>query len=458
MKIKNRLSLTFTIISASVLLVVLAAIYTLFYNFARNEFYAKLKDRANVVAQLYLEADEITADSLLSVKQKFFDKLPQENIQLYNHLNAPVFVKETHVYWNDATLATIRNERYYQYSIGKRQIVGIYYKDNQGNFVILVSAIDEGFLSQRANMLKVMAILFVLVSVGLFFTGRWFADRALSPINSVIAQMKRIRASNLHFRVNEGKGKDEITQLAKSFNELLEHLENAFEMQKTYVANASHELRTPITSIIGEIEVALQKSRNEEEYKQTLHSVLSSSEELKDTVNNLMELAQVDMEFAQPTLSQVNIEELLWQLQTEWHRKNASHNLVITISHLPDDQSLTTIAANPSLLTIALNNIIGNAFKFSNNGKVVCDLFADDDIIKVSVTDKGPGIPEQSLENIFTPFYRGDNAHSFSGNGIGLYIAQRIIKLFKGEILVQSKLGEGATFVVRFFHGRAVEI
>lgn len=452
MKIKNRLSLSFTLISASVLLVVLVAIYILFYNFARNEFYAKLKDRANVVATLYLEADEITADSLLSVKQKFFDKLPEENIQLYNSDNAPVFVKETHVYWNDAILSTIRKERYYQYSIGKRQVVGIYYLDNQGNFVILVSGIDEGFLLQRSNMLKVMGILFLLVSVGLFFTGRWFADRALSPINNVIAQMKRIRASNLHYRVNEGKGKDEITQLAKSFNELLEHLENAFEMQKTYVANASHELRTPITSIIGEIEVALQKSRNEEEYKQTLHSVLSSSEELKDTVTNLMELAQVDMEFAQPTLSQVNVEELLWQLQTEWHKKNGSNNLAITISHLPDDQSLTTIAANPSLLAIALNNIIGNAFKFSNNDKVVCDLFVDEKRIQITISDKGPGIPQDSLEKIFTPFYRGDNAHSFSGNGIGLYIAVKIIKLFKGEIEVRSKVNEGATFQVTFRH------
>jgi signal transduction histidine kinase len=454
MKIKNRLSLSFTLISASVLLVVLVAIYILFYNFARNEFYAKLKDRANVVAQLYLEADEITGDSLLSVKQKYLDKLPEESIQLYDNDNAPAFVKETHVYWDDAILGTIRKERYYQYSVGKRQVVGIYYLDNQGNFVILVSAVDEGFLLQRGNMLKVMAILFVLVSVGLFFTGRWFADRALSPINSVISQMKRIRASNLHYRVNEGKGKDEITQLAKSFNELLEHLENAFEMQKTYVANASHELRTPITSIIGEIEVALQKARNEEEYKQTLHSVLSSSEELKDTVTNLMELAQVDMEFAQPTLSQVNVEELLWQLQTEWHKKNGTNNLVITISHLPEDQSLTSIAANPSLLIIALNNIIGNAFKFSSNKKVICDLFADDNMLRLSVIDKGPGIHEESIQKLFTPFYRGENAKNFSGNGIGLYIAHRIIKLFKGEIRVKSKLNEGATFVVTFCHGK----
>ncbi len=452
MKIKNRLSLTFTLISAAIILSVLVVIYLMFYSFAHNEFYEKLKDRANVVAQLYLEADEITEDSLLHVKQKFLDKLPDESIQLYNNDNSPVFVKETKKYWNNEILARIRKEKYMQFAMGQRQIVGIYYLDNQGDFVILVSSINEDFLKQRNEMIRVMAMVFLLVTAGLFLAGRWFADRALSPINKVIRQMKQIRANNLHLRVNEGKGKDEITQLAKSFNDLLENLENAFELQKTYVANASHELRTPITSIIGEVEVALQKARNEEEYKKVLHSVLVSGEELKNTVSSLMELAQVDMEYTKPSLTPVNIDELVWQLQEEWNKKIGENSFIVTISNLPEDQSLTTIQANASLLNIALNNVISNAFKFSSNEPVACDLYADENLIQLKISDHGIGIPEESLTKIFTSFYRADNSTAFPGNGIGLYIVHKIIKLFKGDVLIESIVNKGTTVTIKFPH------
>ena len=102
--------------------------------------------------------------------------------------------------------------------------------------------------------------MFISVITALFFIGRWFAKKALEPIDDVVKQMQQVRASNLNTRIAEGNGKDEISMLAQNFNRLLKHLDNAFEVQQTFVTNASHELKTPVTSIIGGIEVSLNKA------------------------------------------------------------------------------------------------------------------------------------------------------------------------------------------------------
>ena len=129
--------------------------------------------------------------------------------------------------------------------------------------MILTSAADIQGHRRINDLVEIMLIMFVWVIAGLFFIGRWFAKKALEPIDDIVTQMQQVRASNLSIRINEGNGKDEISELAQNFNRLLKHLDNAFEVQQTYVINASHELKTPVTSIIGEIEVALNKKRTQ---------------------------------------------------------------------------------------------------------------------------------------------------------------------------------------------------
>lgn len=264
--------------------------------------------------------------------------------------------------------------------------------------------------------------------------------------------MQLINSTNLHMRVDEGKGKDEITELAGNFNRLLEHLENAFELQRTYVANASHELRTPITTIIGEVELALSKTPTGEENKRTMRLVLEESERLRDTVSGLMELAQVDMDYIIAEQSPVRIDELLWELQEYWVNKIGPGALQVNIEHMPESESMLTIPANHQLLFIALNNLIGNAFKFSDQHMVKCNFYADKSLIRMQIIDSGIGIPAEDISLIFKSFYRGTNSHTFAGSGIGLYVTQKIIQLFKGSLIAESAEGKGTCMTVKFTH------
>jgi len=450
MKIKNRLSLYFTTISAIVLLIVEAVICVIFHSLIKSDFYDHLMYRANVAAQLYLEADEISADSLSHVRARYMDPIPHEVIRFYDDKNAASFIKDKSQFWSAPVIDMVRQRKQMRFAEGDRQTVGIYYNDNQGNFVILVSAYDKQGHKRWLDLLESMVILLISATSGLFITSRWFAQKALEPIDRVIRQMRLVRAGTLNMRVDEGNGKDEISALAHNFNQVIEHLENAFELQQTFVINASHELRTPITTIIGEIEITLNKIRSHAEYEQVLQSVLTDAERLNETIGSLLELAHVDMNYTQPALKPVAIDELIWELEEYWTAKAGKGLFNVNILHLPDDHEKLVLMANKPLLTIAFNNIIGNAFKFSANKPVKCELNADEKGIAVAITDQGIGIMPEELEKIFTSFYRGTNVKGYNGNGIGLYVTQKIIGLFNGIIQVNSVPNCNTTVTIRF--------
>jgi signal transduction histidine kinase len=450
MKIKNRLSLYFTAISAIVLLIVQVVICIAFNSLIRSNFYDHLMDRANVAAKLYLEADEMSTDSLNHVKEHYLHSLNNEVIRLYDEKNAASFIRDKNQYWASTIINQVRKNKQIAFNEGQRQTVGIYYNDNQGNFVILVSAIDTHGAKRMEDLIKSMAVLLICVTVGLFLISRWFAQKTLEPIDKVIAQMQLARAGDLSLRVDEGSGKDEISALAYNFNRLLAHLQNTFELQQTFVVNASHELRTPITTIIGEIEIALNKLRTQPEYEEVLQSVLTDAERLNETITSLLELANVDMDYTRPAYKPVAIDELIWELNDYWIAKAGKGMFTVNILQLPDDQDKLQLLANKSLLTIALNNIIGNAYKFSKQQPVRCDLYADDENIIVKIIDQGVGIMAAELEKVFESFYRGTNVKSYQGSGIGLYVTGKIIQLFNGTISVDSTPGETTTFTIKF--------
>ncbi len=450
MKIKNRLSLYFSLIGSGVLLVVLSSIYLSFHSFIKDDFYNHLNDRANVAAQLYLEADEISADSLGRVRERFLKSLPGEVVRLYDSRNSAAFIADKNQHWDSKTIETVRKRGHLEYTDGDDQVVGIYYKDNQGNFVILVSATDIDGMRRLGVMLQTMLVVFIIVGAMLYFVSKLFATQALAPINDLVRQMQVIKASHLNVRVNEGNGKDEISELARNFNRLLAHLENDFELQKTYVTNASHELRTPITSIIGEVELALTKERSSQENIRTLQLVLEESERLMDTISGLMQLAQVDVDYNSAALQPVRMDELLWEIHDYWVNKPGSGPFKINIEHLPQNEALLTILANRQLMLIALNNLVGNAFKFSGQKQVTCDFYADEHVIRIRITDEGIGIPAAEIDKVTTSFYRSSNAGGFSGNGIGLYVTQKIIQLFNGTLSIRSAEGAGTTITTEF--------
>jgi len=452
MKIKDRLALYFTLVSTLTLLCVLTVVYFTFQKVMESEFFERLTDRTMVTAKLYLKADEISNQALEKVRAQYLEKLNGEVIRIYNERNNATFIGDDQQFWTNETIDMVRQQKKVRFKDGERQVVGIFYKDNQGDFVILASAIDYATEIRVQQLLKVMVVVFIVIFLGLLLSGRWIAKRILVPLNIFIDQVKLIKSNNLHFRVEEGTNKDEITLLSQNFNNLMEHLEHSFILQKTFVANASHELRTPVTRMIIGAEIALSKERQAEDYQRALQSVLEDAEKLENIITALLNLAKTDLEYSASMAQDIRIDEMIWQLQAEWSQKKGPGKLQVEMINLPmNDESSLIINANPTLLQIALDNIIGNAFKFSDDQQVTCVLEVTAQGINLTITDRGVGIPQDKLEKIFQPFFSSSGKAEHAGNGMGLYMAHKIITLFRGKITVKSVINSGTTFFIQFY-------
>ncbi|MBC9930538.1 sensor histidine kinase [Chitinophaga qingshengii] len=447
MTVRNRLSLQFTFLFAVLLLMLLAGIYSLVERNRKISFYDKLEDRAKTMAQFYLAEDNLSRESFLAVLKKYPRSLNQEVIRIYNHQFEPVFIKEDTIRWDKATLLQVAKDKRMRFTRHGQQVCAIYYADNSGNFIIVATATDSAGIENMRTLAWIMTLAFLASLLITYILGRIFSRMALTPINHLIDNVRSIRASSLDKRlhVNEHKT-DEIDALSITINHLLEHLEQSFEAQRVFIANASHELRTPITAILGEAEIALLQNRSTTEYKATLSNVVEDATRLTHLISSLLELAQANMDTHD--LQQVRMNELLWEVVDEWS-DNGKYPVRLSF-RFGLDVSRVTMQGQRHLLFIALGNVVKNAIKFSAGEEVYCELHSTDTHIHISVADKGIGIPEGETEKIFRPFYRSANAMSFTGFGIGLSLTEKIVRLHNGTIQADSANGYGTTFRFAF--------
>ncbi|MET4139451.1 HAMP domain-containing sensor histidine kinase [Pedobacter sp. UYP1] len=446
MKVKNRLSLQFTFMFAILLLVVLTGIYVLVEHNRLKSFMNKLDERAVTVAQFYLAEDNLSKDIFRQVAKKFPQSLTHESIRVYDDKFNSKFTREDSISWKHDFLSQIVKKKSIHLRQGETQITGIYYPDNSGNFIVVVSAIDDRGLHDMEQLRLIMTAFFISSLFITFFIGRIFARISLQPIVSITDNLKRIRASSLHHRLSVNQAKtDETDNLSSAINQLLEHLEQSFESQKSFVANASHELRTPITSILGEAEITLMRERSPEEYKHALQEIVGSVERLNYIINSLMELMQTNLD--NKDFQSIRIDELIWEIADELAFKTNTDPIKI-IYDLPTDQSKRTLQGNRQLLFIAINNILKNAVKFSVGQEVLCTVGYKNQQMVIAIKDVGIGISPADIKKIFQPFYRSANALNFSGYGIGLSLTNNIVKQHNGSIQVESILGQGTTFYV----------
>lgn len=448
MKFKNALSLQFTFMFAFLLFIVLSGIYVIVEHNRSKSFFNKLDERAMIAGQFYFAEDNLPIKMFRKVSEKFPQSLSQESISIYNDQLQFKFMPEDSIHWKESFLKEILKKKNLHYKSGDRQVSGLYYEDNSGNFVVVVSAIDERGFEDMDQLRIIMSAFFVASLFITFFIGRIFANISLRPIVKITANLKRIRSSNLHRRLSINTAKtDEIDMLSLTINQMLEHLEQSFDSQKSFVANASHELRTPITSILGEAEITLMKERDPATYKSALKEIVSSVERLNLIINSLMELMQTNLD--NRDFQNVKVDELMWEIADELAGKSNADQIRMGY-HLPEDSTKSVISGNRRLLFIAISNILKNAVKFSEGKTVDCEVRYIDKGIQITIRDQGIGIAKEDLVKIFQPFFRASNAMKFQGYGIGLSLTDNIVKLHNGTIAINSVLQQGTTIVLFF--------
>jgi signal transduction histidine kinase len=259
--------------------------------------------------------------------------------------------------------------------------------------------------------------------------------------------MEQITAHDSNKRLPEASLQDEVGQMARTFNDLLDRLEFAYSQQRNFVSYVTHELRTPLTIMQGQAEVALMKERTNEEYSQALESVKAEVQDMIKLVNELLELVRANADAHLVDLRQVRVDDLIWQARGQLIQKKPHYEINVSFEEVPDSEDIT-VMGNGALLKMAFMNLMENACKYSTEPICHVTIHASKKELEVRVIDHGTGISEEDLQHIFEPFYRSVNTHEVSGHGIGLPLTKRIIEIHRGKISIESEVGKGSIIII----------
>lgn len=302
----------------------------------------------------------------------------------------------------------------------------------------------ETQISQRLTLMQVGIPMVLLIAM---LGGLFLSSRALNPLKNMINTTKEIKAGELSQRVPVPNANDEIKTLALTLNEMLDRIQQAFQSQERFVADASHQLLTPLTIMRGELEL-LRKSETKD-IDQFIKSSLQEVDNLSGIVQEMLLLARVDAGIGALNLQELALDELIFDVLPRCEKLASSKGIKIKLNinnETADDRKI--VRGDNDLLQNLVINIIENAIKYSPNNEVVTvTLTWKSEISELIVDDNGPGIPAEQLPYIFERFSRGSNMETrVKGFGLGLAIAQKIAILHKAQLTAENHSGHGARF------------
>lgn len=444
MKIRTSLTLTFFLIVIVILSIVSLAIYFFSSEYREQEFYIRLKNKAENTAKLLIEVEEVSTELLSRIEKGNPVNLPNERIRIFNFKDEELYSSDTEnvIPVDTSLLRDIRLENEVRFRYNDYEVLGFMFAYDFDRFTVVAAATDiNGF--KKINNLKNILFTVLVISLFLVSVAGWiYAGRILKPISNLVDEVGKISGTSLNMRLKVKEGKqDELTKLAETFNLMLDRLEAAFLAQKNFIANASHELRTPITAISGEIEVALLQPRSREDYIRVLNSLLEDTRNLGDLTTQLLLLAQTSAADHQPKFNRVRVDEVLWEAKGDLTRANKAYNIQIQFDiHLNDEEALM-IWCDEHLVKTVFINLMDNGCKYSPDHTVIVTLKTGLGFLVVDFVNHGTGIAIGETEKIFAPFIRGANSRNIKGYGIGLSLASQIMKLHRGRIRMENTDG-----------------
>lgn len=300
---------------------------------------------------------------------------------------------------------------------------------------------------------QTLLILFVVGLTLLFLAGYFLARASLKPIRDIVKEAESITAQHIHKRLPVKNEKDELGELSTTFNALLERLEISFNSQKMFVSNVSHEMRTPLAALMAELDLALQKERTGEQYRQAMQNVLQDARRMNKLIDGLFNLAKADYQKEQIKMQEIRLDELLLDVREFILRAHPEYHIDLLFEQEEaDDDRLITVMGNLYLLNIAFSNLIENNCKYSDNKSSFIQISYWDKHTVIRLSDSGIGMSDTDKAHLFTLFYRGTQENVTEGHGIGMALSQKIIHLHQGTISVHSEEGKGTTFVVELPH------
>lgn len=461
MKIRTRLVLWYFFTSLILLLVFSLGTYLgmrhLLFNTLDDELNEKIDEISasydsetesfEALNHSYFVSTELS-NYYLVVMDRFGQQIFKTKIADASNLNLRVVRSDT----TFVTTIEFDKEFYLTNSIGDESVFrfinrNIKVKDETVGYILIGQSFER--LDESVETLLIVLLLGIaIVTILIFILSYFLTDRSLQPIDKLIVQAEQISYQNLAERLKVENPEDEIGKLTNVLNDLLRRLQEAFEKEQEFMADAAHELKTPLTVLRAHWEDELNNKKLPDEFKEKLVKDIETITRLSKLINNLMLLSnteyfQIRSEFEKIELAEL-VEEVVSNTKILAEIKNQTIDTV--------ELSPMVVSGDKAKLYQLFFNIIDNAIKYTpENGRIIISLKKDEKTAFVEIKDNGIGIPEKDLPNIFRRFYRvhKDRSKKLGGNGLGLAIAKLITDIHNGEISVESSSGKGSSFIIK---------
>jgi signal transduction histidine kinase len=450
MKIQLKITLLFTLLCLLVIVLLSTAVYYFANEKAFQDFYVRLELRAVIASKINFDINSQSQEVIESLRRQHVQLLPEEE-EFIIRTDTIDRIKNTVLY-------KTAGEQFFSDALKNGKAVarhrfqffaGIIHHARPGEYLIIVSAVHSYAQNFLLSLQKILVIACIISTIVLFSIGLLFSRQVLSPIRNIAKRVTNISVTSLHERLEVGSGKDEISFLAATFNDMLSRLETAFETQNNFVSNASHELNTPLTAIIGEADLSLARERDPEHYRESLRVIMSEAEKLKAITSGLLELAQSSFH-GNLVYERVNVDELVHNSMQVARNVYPRCPIRLDQSLRPELNPDLSIRGNAQLFELAISNVLLNACKYSGDKTVTFAVAASKAHVVFIITDQGIGIPSTEIKHIFDPFFRASNVKNTKGYGIGLPLARNIVHLYKGSIEIHSRENAGTEVIIKF--------
>lgn len=449
MKIKYRIVLLFTALVTTILLIICVSIFYLSEYNRQDTFRKRLYTRALISMNLLTKIPGIDKELFRKIDEA---TLPERSIMVYKPDGSIYYSYANNntslVPVNAQIIENLKKQNEYYFSAGDKEGIALFYYDNDNKYLVINAANDADGLEKHVQLQKILLLSFVIGVLITFVSGLFFSKKLVDPIKKITREVNEISSGNLSRRIQTREPNDELNELAITFNDLMNRLQESFEIQGRFISNASHEMSTPLTSILSQLEITLQKERHQDEYKDVIQSVYEDVINLSQLTKTLLDITKASGSSKGIELLLIRIDELLLKLPYTANKADAKYLVKLHFDTFPEDEERLFVFGNADLLFSAIKNIVLNACKYSNNHTAYISLHFEQQGMKILVSDNGPGIHPKDIPHIYQPFYRGENSGSEQGFGLGLSLAQKIISIHKGNIQFRNKEEGGGEFAI----------
>ena len=438
LSIKSKITFWYIGLMIALIITFLGLIFYISENIIRNAVYKNLK---NTVTGTFQEIDfyenELDIDSdLITLNNNVHISIYDENGFIYG--DYPLLMKYD-LHLTDGEIKTVKNNKKKWYIYQAKKTYGEY-GDIKVRGVILASESENAL----ETIFYISLIIFPFFLIFTAINGYIIANNSFKPIEKIRSIAEKINEGNdLSRRINLGKGNDELSTLANTFDTMFDRLQSSFENEARFTSDVSHELRTPVSVIISQCEYGIENSQSLEEAKDTLKIVLQESKKVSRLISQLLTLARIDRGHQKLNIEVLNISELaeivIDSQKSSADKKNIAINENITPNiHIKGDEIM--------IMRLFIN-LISNAITYGKeNGNILVEVFKNNNKIIGKISDNGIGISEENIEKIWKRFFQADPSRTGENAGLGLSMVKWIVEAHKGTISVESELGKGSIF------------